>query len=88
MEQLWGQKTPVHHVRLMKENKSEVLSALLPIASVLTDLGLFNRPFGHFGPVLGLFFCQKGLYLFQLGHIRAMFYINVLHKIVKLQIVF
>ena len=33
--------------------------ALLPIWSVLTDIGLFNRPFGHFWSVLGLIFLVK-----------------------------
>ena len=53
----------------MKRSK---ISTLFPIGSVLTDLGLFNRPFGHlndFGSVSGLFFCQKGLFLFQFGQI-------------------
>ena len=34
-------------------------SPLLSIGSVLTDLGLFNIPFGQFGSVLGLVFFSK-----------------------------
>ena len=44
---------------------------LFPIGSVLTDLGLFNRLFCHFGSVLGLFCCQKGLFSFKFGHIQV-----------------
>ena len=42
-------------------------NALLPIGSVLTDLGLFNRPFGHFGSVLGLLFVKKVCFYSNLG---------------------
>ena len=45
--------------------------ALLSIGSVLTDPGLFSRPFGQFGFVMNLFFCQKGLFLLQIGIVMS-----------------
>ena len=41
--------------------------ALLPIGSVLTDLGLFNIPLCYFGSVI----CLQGLFLFQIGHLTG-----------------
>ena len=40
----------------------QAMQAMFPIRSVLTELGLFNKHFDHFGSVLSLFYVRNAYF--------------------------
>ena len=55
-----------HKGKKTSEGGRQVILPLFPIGSVLTDIGLFNRPFGHFESVW-VCFCQNVCFYSNLG---------------------